>query len=155
MHQRQQQLETVLKLRQTERDRQRAAWATAHGAESALQTEWEQAAAVLAELQAAVRRCASPGTTDLLQLGDQQRYAYVLRERLADVTRRRDELRQQAHQLHQGLLAADREVRILEKLRDKRSAQDQATQLKSEAGRLREVVLQKVGVARTGDFSDK
>ncbi len=155
MDQRLPQLDTLVKLRHAERDRRRAAWASASRAELAVQAERDQVAAALTAAQAAARRGAAPGATDVRQLGDQQRYGQILRERLADLTRRHEVLREQLADLQQALLVAEREVRILENLREKRSAQAQAARSKSEAGQLREITLQKVGVAPTDDFSDK
>ncbi len=155
MDQRLTQLDTLVKLRHAERDRRRAAWASASRAELAVQAERDQVAVALTEAQAVARRWAAPGVTDVRQLGDQHRYGQVLRERLGDLTRRQDVLREQLADLQQALLVAEREVRMLEKLREKRCLQAQAARWKSEAGQLRELTLQKVGVAPTDDFSAK
>lgn len=155
MDQRLRQLDTLLKLRQAERDRRQAAWSQASQAELALQAQQEQAASSLTAAQAVARRWAAPGGTNVQQLSDQQRYGQVLRERLADLTRRQMLFREQLAELQQSLCVAERELRMLETLRDKRCIQSQAARSKSETGQLREITLQKVGVAPSDDFSDK
>lgn len=155
MNQRRHQLDTLLRLRQAERDQRRAAWDSVRREELAVVAEQTQVATTLTATQVSARRSATFQEPDLRQLCEQQRYGQALREQLADLGRRQELLREQLDELHRALLTAERNVRILEKLREKRGVQARAACGKSETGQLRELTLQKVGVAPTGDFSDK
>jgi hypothetical protein len=138
------QLDTLIKLRQAERDQRRLERAAAARSELALQAERDQVTAAVSEVQASTRRAATAGATDVQSLGEQERYRQVLRERLGELERRQQLLCQRSAELQQALLAAERELRILENLRAKRQVQAQTARRQSEAEQLREITLGRI-----------
>lgn len=136
------QLETLLKLRRAERDQRQAAWAATQQAELGVQTEVARARQSLDDLHAEVRRCTTPGVTDMRQLCDHHDYGRMLRESLKGLQRRQQDLHLELARLHQSLVVADQEVRMLENLQGRRAAQTLTAHLKSETARLDEIARQ-------------
>jgi flagellar export protein FliJ len=148
-------LETLVKLRRGERDRRQLEHAEARRHEQALLAKTEALQATRTRVQADLRHGASPGEIDVQQLRDDYRYSQELQANLAELTRQQHELAQHLTCLHVAFVAAERELRTLENLRDQRAQREQAVRLQVEARGLDEIVVQKVGVAPARDFSDK
>jgi flagellar FliJ protein len=115
-------LDTLLRLRLADRDARRADLAKAQRAEDALVA---QAAALADEQRETVelsRRLASPGAADVDRLIAAHRYELVLKARSQQLTGQIDQVRAEVHRRREVLVEADRQVRVLEKLRDKQRA---------------------------------
>ncbi|MBN2579312.1 MAG: flagellar export protein FliJ [Pirellulales bacterium] len=111
-------LATLLKLRQAERDQRRRELSEALRADDVLQ---EQLRVVHAEeqwLKNQCRKAAGPGAVDVDCLLEAQRYEWTLRIQERRLTEQKAQLAEEIERRRAALVAADREVKILEKLRD-------------------------------------
>ena len=136
------QLHTLLKLRRAVRDERRTELSGVRATEAAVQAAAAQTVALLADLQESTRRCVAPGATDVRELCEHRSYGQVLRARLAELRQRQEELQHHAAELQQALTIADREMRILEKLQERRDTQSQVDWRKAEQSRLDELAHQ-------------
>jgi flagellar FliJ protein len=115
-------LETLLRLRLADRDARRADLAKAQRAEDALVA---QAAALAQEQQETVdlsRRLASPGAADVDRLIAAHRYELVLKARSQQLAGQIEQVRAEVERRRAVLVEADRQVRVLEKLREKQQS---------------------------------
>jgi flagellar protein FliJ len=115
-------LETLLRLRLAERDARRADLAKALRAEDALLA---QAAALAGEQRETIelsRRLASPGAADVDRLIVAHRYELVLKARSLQLAGQLEQVHSEVERRRAVLIEADRQVRVLEKLRDKQRA---------------------------------
>ena len=115
-------LATLLRLRETTRDERRAELAAAYRTDQNLQQQLARLAVELEELKTVSRRAAGPGKVDVDQLVEAQRYQRTLESRQRQIIEERTSLAVEIERHRQTLLAADREVRTLEKLREMRHA---------------------------------
>lgn len=111
-------LKTLLRLREAARDERRSELAQALRADTVLA---DQLAAIHEQLAGLRRNAASgvaPGKVNVDRLLDTQRYELILRgeEHLLQV--RREALAQEIERRRNTLVEADREVRVLEKVRE-------------------------------------
>ncbi|HEV3024419.1 MAG TPA: flagellar export protein FliJ [Pirellulales bacterium] len=109
-------LVTLLRLREAVRDERRRQLADSIRAAEALAARRETIAGELARFR---RRCSAPaGQVNLVGLLDADRYEAVLRDERRQVDERLSALESEIDQRREALLAADRDVRALEQLRD-------------------------------------
>jgi flagellar protein FliJ len=135
-------LATLLKLRETARDQRRSELAESQRADAELQERIEQLRGEQERLQAECRAAAGPGAVDLPRLVEGRQYAAVLRARQDELARQRAALAVEIRQRRQALVEADREVRVLEKLRENRRQMHQQEESRKEAKRLDDAALQ-------------
>ena len=112
-------LESVLKLRETERQQRRTELAQGLEAERILE---RQAHALSAELMVArnrYRQSALPGEVDVDQLMELQRYVLHIVAQANALGQRQASVREEVERRRRALIEADRQVRLLEKLRQK------------------------------------
>ena len=133
------QLTTLLRLRETTRDERRAELAAAYRADQVLQRQLARLVAELEELKAAARRAAGPGRVNVEQLVEAQRYQRTIESRQCQVNEERAALAAEIERRRQALLAAEREVRTLEKLRETRHARHRQDENRREIKQLDEV----------------
>jgi flagellar FliJ protein len=112
-------LEKLLRLRQGTRDQCRLRLAEAQRADEELRGQLVRLAAEQDRLQGQCRQAVAPGAVDLDRLVEANRYAAVLRGEEAELHRQRETLAAEIQTRRDTLLQADREVRTLEKLRDR------------------------------------
>jgi flagellar protein FliJ len=124
-------LATLLKLREATRDERRAELAQAYRADDVLRDHSEQVQTELNSLREQCRNAAGPGTIDLDRLIEAQRYEIILKAQQRHLNEQRGRLAAEIERRRVALLAANREVRVLEKLRE-----HQAEQYKQEENRL-------------------
>lgn len=132
-------LQTLLSLRETARDDRQAHLAAHLAAERELaerQTTIEQALNMLRER---TRSSTAPGPIDLERLRLDNRYERTLRTDLAELTSRRRALADEIEACRQELAHADREVRVLEKLRERQLERFRHEELIRDTGELDEV----------------
>jgi flagellar export protein FliJ len=112
-------LDTLRRLREAARDGRRAALAEAYRAEELLREQQEHLGRELERLAAESRAAASPGRIDVDRLLDARRYELVLRAHQKQLAAQQENVAEEVERRRQALVEADREVRVLESLREK------------------------------------
>lgn len=115
-------LSTLLRLRLEARDERRAELAKALRAEEMLHERQEALAREAGALLARSRALAAPGEVDLDALIQNQRYGLLLKAQSAQLAEQLAQVAAEVARRRAALVEADREVRILEKLREKQAA---------------------------------
>jgi flagellar FliJ protein len=132
-------LATLLRLREATRDERRAELAEAYRADDQLSEHLDRLQRELGRLQAQCRRAAGPGTVDVDRLVESQRYEVTLRARQSRLTGQRQAIAEEIDRRRQALVAADRDVRLLEKLREKQARRHRQEEHRRETKELDEV----------------
>src|SRR5262245_26709772 len=121
-------LETLLRLRMAERDQRRADLAKALRAEELLQNEQRQIETEQVQVRVAVRERSAPGMADVDALLRTNRYQLVLKSRHGQLDQQLTQVRAEIERRRLVLVEADRQVRVLEKLRERQLAAFRARQ---------------------------
>jgi flagellar export protein FliJ len=133
---------TLLRLREANRDERRVQLAEAQRAE---QIVANRLSSIEADLHGLTKRCQRdlrPGQIDVDRLMEAQRYELILRaERLAAGEQQKI-VSQEVERRREALVAADREVRVLEKLRERQFERHREDQQREETKVLDEVGVQ-------------
>jgi len=132
-------LQTLLRLREADRQRRRGELAQAYRAEEILRQQRDFLAAEETEMRKRIQVASRPGPVQVDQLLDTHRYAIVLQARAKALEEQQARLLREIERRRQVLVEADREVRVLEKLRDRLLAQYRAEEAKQELKQLDEV----------------
>ncbi|MGW8256825.1 MAG: hypothetical protein ACWGMZ_05005, partial [Thermoguttaceae bacterium] len=111
-------LATLLKLREAARDERRTQLAQAFRADEILQDHQDQVADEFDSLKKLCRKAGGPGSVDLDLLLESQRYEVVLKIHQRRLNEQRQQLALEIERRRAALLTANREVQILEKLRE-------------------------------------
>lgn len=117
-------LETLLKLRENARDERRQQYADALRAEEILREQHEQ----LESEQVQVRQeyaISSTGTINVDRLLTAQRYEGALKTQQLIIEQQQQQLSGETERRREALVEADRQVRLLEKLREKQQTRHQ------------------------------
>jgi flagellar protein FliJ len=114
-------LQTLLRLRVAERDERRADLAKAFRAEAVLREQEQGLESDRAELAKQGRRLKSPGAADVDALLRTHRYEVVLAAQSRQVASQLTQVRAEIERRRQALVEADRQVRVLEKLRQRQA----------------------------------
>jgi flagellar FliJ protein len=131
--------ETLLKLRYADRRQRRMELA------QALQAEWildRQIAELAAEEMETRNRCcaaAGPGRVDVDELLDIHRYTAILKARAELLRDQQARLRAEIDRRRQILVEADRQARLLEKLKERQLEQHRADESRREVKELDEI----------------
>ena len=136
-------LEPIRRLRQAHRDAQRDRLGEALHAATILES---QAAAALTELEQLreVRRVAMQRQSlDVNQLLDVQRYEFLLQGHLQTVRKQQQTIAQEVDRRRQSLAEAEQQVRVLDKLDERRREEWRRKELRHEELVLSEIALQK------------
>ena len=112
-------LATFLRLREATRDERKAELAKAYRADAILAGREDDMQQEMRTLQQRQRKEVAPGAIDVDSLLGAQRYELQLRGQLAQLAHQRQLLAGEISRRQQALVEANREVRVLEKLRDK------------------------------------
>ena len=136
-------LATLLRLREATRDERRTELAEAYRADNVLQEHLGHVGQELNWLQAQCRKAAGPGTVDVDRLVEAQRYEITLRARQGQLTQQREAVGAEIDRRRQALVGADREVRLLEKLREKQARRHREEENRQEIKQLDEVAGQR------------
>jgi flagellar protein FliJ len=143
-------LATLLKLREATRDERRAELAQAYRADETLQAYLEQVQAEQIALKERCRKATEPGTIDVDWLIEAQRYEVILKSQQRNFNEQRSRLAAEIERRRVALLAANREVRVLEKLREHQADQHKQEENRLDIKRLDEVArLQAVTAEET------
>ena len=132
-------LASLLRLHEATRDECRAHLAEAFRAEELLNNRLGELEQALAALKHECRQGSRPGTVDVDRLIDSQRYEFVMLAERATLRQQGEMLAAEIERRREALVAADREVRILEKLRETQRQQHQRDQQRREVKLLDEV----------------
>jgi flagellar FliJ protein len=132
-------LTTVLRLREAVRDERRGELADALRVEAALRERLGEFAAELESLRRQCQRVNGPGRVPIDGLLDAQRFELHVRGEQAAVQSQLQALAGEIERRRLALVEADREVRVLEKLRETRQAEHADDERRQEAKELDEV----------------
>jgi len=110
---------TLLRLREAARDERRQELAKAMEAEEIVRQRILQVEADLASLRERARAMAGPGDVDVDGLLDTQRFESVLRDQQRQLNEHQGTLRAEIERRRQAVVEANREVQILERLRQR------------------------------------
>jgi flagellar export protein FliJ len=144
-------LETLLRLRIAERDERRADLAKALRAEELLFDQQRQLAAEQAAVLVATREQNTPGEANVDGLLQNSRYLLVLRARGQQLTQQMAQVAAEVERRRQSVVEADRQVRVLEKLRERQMRAHADAQLRQEVKQLDEAAT--IGHARRAEVS--
>ena len=126
---------TLLRLREAARDERRAQLAEAYLAEQKLQDHRASVAAEADTLRRRYGQASAPGELNVDQLLDSHRFQLVLGVQLKVIDEQAAKLAVEIEKRRQALVASDREVRVLEKLRetwkDRHRKEEQLGEMKS------------------------
>ena len=139
-------LETLLRLRLVDRDQRRADVAKAQRAEAMLREQAAEIEREQAEIRGLSRRLMSPGAGDVDALLRSHRYEMVLRSQAQQLAVQITQVVAEVNRRRQALVEADRQVRVLEKLRERQLAAHAAREAKQEMKELDE--LASIGFVR-------
>jgi flagellar FliJ protein len=131
-------LQTLLHLRLAERDERRAELAKALRAEAVLREEEQKLIEQQADQAAMARKLKSPGAANIDALLETHRYEAVLAGQRRRLTEQIAQVQAETERRRLALVEADRQVRVLEKLRERRAAAWQRQAERKEAKQLDE-----------------
>jgi flagellar FliJ protein len=132
-------LQTLRRLREMNRDELRVRLAEAFQAEQILSQQREALAAEAAALAATRRQLMNDGSMDVTRLLESQRYQLLLEAQGRTLADQAARLAEEVDVRRQAVVEADRQVRVLDKLRERREQQHLVAQQAAEAKRLDEI----------------
>ncbi len=135
-------LAALLRLRESRRDECRAALAEAYRIDEVLAKQIDNLKRELEALRTFCRMKVGPGRVEIDRLVEAQRYDLVVQAQQKRLAEQRQTVAAEIERRRQALVEADREVRVLEKLRERQAEQHRAAEERREAVRLDEVATQ-------------
>jgi flagellar export protein FliJ len=136
-------LATLLRLRETARDERRRALAEAYRAAQIVREQQAQVQDELAALVEQQRAATRPGRVEVDRLIAVHRHDLVLRVQERELARQSQQLSAEIERRRELLVAADRVVRVLEKLRQHQRARRQADEMRREINELDEFAIER------------
>lgn len=134
-------LQSVLKLRVAARDERRRALADALRAESIVSEQIESLTHELAAAREAARAASTPGLIQVEQLLNFNRHELLIQANRRALTKQRERILEEVAVRRQALVEADRDVRALEKLRERQEREHLAWEDRQERAELDQVAL--------------
>jgi flagellar FliJ protein len=144
-------LETLLRLRIAERDQRRSDLAKALRAEDLLRSEESRLTTERAAVAVQARRQKSPGAANVDALLQMHRYEVVLSAKARQLAGQLAEVAAECERRRAALVEADREVRILEKLRERQAVAHRQDQERREVKRFDELAM--IGYSRRKELT--
>jgi flagellar FliJ protein len=132
-------LQTLLRLRIAERDERRSELAKALRAEALLLAEQERLSGEQVELTERQRRLKSPGEVNVDELLSTHRYDVVLAAQGRQLAGQVAQVAAETERRRLAVVEADRQVRVLEKLRERQAAADRKQDERREARQYDEI----------------
>jgi flagellar protein FliJ len=132
-------LETLRKLRASQRDEMRRKLAEAHQAAELLAAQQAAVAEEIVAVQEAQRRTIGSATTDVNQLLEAHRYQAVLRAQQHTLMSQAELLAEEVERRRRRVIEADRQVRVLDKLDERKRREHQQVKMRAEVKELDEV----------------
>jgi flagellar FliJ protein len=139
-------LATLLRLRVADRDARRAEVARAQRAEEVLVARSAELRGEQQALRTRGEHLRSPGEADIDALLRGHRYELILRSEQAQVAQQLSQVQAEVERRRQALVEADREVRVLEKLRERQEAEHLDREIRLEQKQIDELAT--IGFAR-------
>ena len=136
-------LATLLRLRQSVRDERRAALAQAYRAEEILRGQHQQLAKQLEETTRHCQEASSPGPVDVDRVLEGRRYELLLRSQEQELGRQQQSVEAEIENRRVALAEANREVRVLEKLRDRQLERHRQEENRQEIKELDDVAVRR------------
>ena len=135
-------LKTLLQLRENERDERRSRLADAQQAENIVNQRIYELDADLDRLRAQAAQRSRPGRMDVDALMELQRYELLLKAERQATVQQRELVAAEVERRREALVAADREVRVLERLRETQQQRHRQTEERQERKVLDEIATQ-------------
>jgi flagellar FliJ protein len=132
-------LQTLLKLREADRQQRRVELAQAYQAEKLLQRQFSNLTQQERTLQKQSRFYLAPGRVPVERLRDAHRHVLLLKAQAQQLLEKQGQLEEEIERRRRALIEADRQVRVLEKLRERQLEQHRATEDAREVKALDEV----------------
>ncbi|HMO83719.1 MAG TPA: flagellar export protein FliJ [Lacipirellulaceae bacterium] len=132
-------LQTLQRLRVFARDELRSRLAEAQSAGEILDGQRSAIAAEQATLVDAMRQCLMKGSLNVSQMLETQRYQLGLEAQARLLSEQAQRLAEEIDNRRQAVVEADRDVRVLEPLRDRRRVEHQRAQRLAEVKELDEI----------------
>lgn len=129
----------LLKLREAARDERETKLAEAYRAEEAIEEQHEELRRQLAEVRDCYAQAAAPGEVEVDRLVQSQRYELVLKSQEQAFAEKGRLLAEEVQRRREALIEANREVRVLEKLRERQLDRHQLEEARQETKQLDEV----------------
>ena len=137
-------LATLLRLRETTRDERRAELAKAYQAEEILENQCRQIANQLDQLAGQSRQACAPGPLDLDQLLETRRYELVLQTQGRQARQQLEAVQAEVRRRCEAAVDANRQVRVLEGLREKQLQRHRQEETRLDVKQLDEVAGRRV-----------
>jgi flagellar protein FliJ len=135
-------LATLLRLREVTRDERRESLAEAQRTDAELGRRLTQLDAEQQRVRSQCREAAAPGEVRIVRLVEACRYLAGLQAREEQLQTERDALAAEIDRRRQSLVKADQDVRVLEKLQDRRRQSRRLKDERQQAKQLDEAALQ-------------
>jgi flagellar export protein FliJ len=137
-------LATLLRIQEAARDQRRSELAEAFRAEQTLRERMQGLEQQFDELKQQYRQSGESGQVNVDRLIDVQRYELVLSVEQQLLRQHEAALAQEIEKRRQALVAADREVRVLEKLREKQHERHRADDERQQVKQIDEIAARRV-----------
>jgi flagellar FliJ protein len=134
-------LETMRKLREQTRDERRRDLAQAYEAERILRERLAEMQGEIEATHARTRQLAGQGTVSVEGLLNARRYQLLMRSQVMAVQQQIDQVLVEVERRREALIDADRDVKVLEKLRERQEQQQEVAAAQAEAKQLDEAAL--------------
>ena len=132
-------LATLLRLREAARDERRMELAEAYRLDDLLQERFDHVSGQLLGLRDQCRRAAGPGPVDVDQLVEAQRYELALRAQQMQLEQQRESVAAEIERRRRAMVEANRDVRVLEMLRENQARRHRREEGRREIKQLDEV----------------
>jgi flagellar FliJ protein len=136
-------LAPLLRLRESVRDERRTALAEAYRALDILSERQTAVEREIESLTGDYRRSSAPGALDVDRLIRRHRHELLLRTNQKELARQHSILQQEIERRRDALVAADRDVRVLEKLRERQADRHAEIEAQREQKQLDEVATRR------------
>ncbi len=134
-------LATLQKMRESERDQRRAELGQAYEAESILKNQYDEIRNEQLSLLDESREAAGPGAVNIDFLLMRQRHDILLRFQQSQINEKQKQVAEEIARRREALVQANREVKVLEKLREKQLERHQKEEERIDGALLDEVAL--------------
>ena len=137
-------LQKLMNLRGLTRDQRRADLAQAYEAENLLQQQRDELLATCEQHRHAMRQASRPGEILVDHLLSTHRHELILRSELGVLDQQSQQVAEEIERRRQALLEAEKEYRVIEKLREKLKTRHRQEIEKQELRQMDEVALLRV-----------
>ena len=136
------QLESLQKFREAHRDQMRARLAEAIYAQTVLEEQTKAITREINEIAISQRATLQSDNVNINALVDRQRYELILKAQITTIQNQGETLTIETERRRTALAEADQQVRVLEKLDDRRREEHRQSEAKKEDERLNEISMQ-------------